>query len=228
MLNDYFGASATKVKLVCTEFNCVTFNPGKESTSLVDGLYLADSFGAALGTEFDGLYWWNLRNAVQTNFNNSPSLYGWRQYGDYGILSAGSPLPGAALNTPYPTYFAMEIIAKFCSPGDTVIRATSNSSDVSAYGVRRSSGAISVLVINKSASRQIHVNLSFAGFRPARFAAISSYGEAQDDLQERGVASAITESRIGVYGKKTSTLVFPYSMTVFQIPVELSVANSLR
>jgi hypothetical protein len=88
---------AASVELVCTENNSVYSNPGKQTTSLVNGLFYADSVGQILQTEFNTLMWWILRNAQETGNNNSPSLYGWRQYGDYGMLSGQ--------NDPYPTYY---------------------------------------------------------------------------------------------------------------------------
>ena len=33
------------------------------------------------------MQWWGLRNGQKNGFNNRPTLYGWRQYGDYGIVS---------------------------------------------------------------------------------------------------------------------------------------------
>ena len=77
-LNDYLGAAASAVELVCTENNSVYSNPGKQTTSLVNGLFLADSLCAAMKTEFNGVIWWDLRNGQETGNNNSSSLYGWR------------------------------------------------------------------------------------------------------------------------------------------------------
>ena len=37
-------------------------------------------------TEFNGVFWWDLRNGQDAANNNSSSLYGWRQYGDYAIV----------------------------------------------------------------------------------------------------------------------------------------------
>src|SRR5882757_4700734 len=77
-LTDYLGAVATNVELVCTENNSVYSNPGKQTTSLVNGLFMADSIGQLLQTEFNGLFWWDLRNGQDFSNNNSASLYGWR------------------------------------------------------------------------------------------------------------------------------------------------------
>ena len=64
-------------------------NPGKQTTSLVNGLFLADSLGALLDSPYDGADVWDLRNGWVTGNNDSSSLYGWRQGGDYGLI--GSP-----------------------------------------------------------------------------------------------------------------------------------------
>ena len=46
LLTQYLGAPpGSKVELLATEFNSVYSNPGKQTTSLVNGLYLADSLG---------------------------------------------------------------------------------------------------------------------------------------------------------------------------------------
>ena len=44
----------------------------------------ADSIGMLLQTEYNGANFWDLRNGWDTGNNNSASLYGWRQGGDYG------------------------------------------------------------------------------------------------------------------------------------------------
>lgn len=87
----HLGATeAAKVEIVVTENNSVYAKPGKQTTSLVNGLFHADSVGHLLQTEINALLWWDLRNGQDFTNNNSPSLYGWRNYGDYGVLSSPS------------------------------------------------------------------------------------------------------------------------------------------
>ena len=86
-LKTYYGAAATNVEVLCTENNSIGEKTGKQTTSLVNGLYLADSFGQIAQTEFNSWLWWDLRNGQDRNANNSPALYGWRPYGDHGIMS---------------------------------------------------------------------------------------------------------------------------------------------
>ncbi|HKI19205.1 MAG TPA: hypothetical protein VKA15_15070, partial [Isosphaeraceae bacterium] len=90
LIND-LGTAGYNVQLLATEFNSVYSNPGKQTTSLVDGLFVADSLGALLQTSYNGADVWDLRNGYDISNNNSSSLYGWRQGGDYGLL--GSPPP---------------------------------------------------------------------------------------------------------------------------------------
>ena len=82
-LTDYIGAGTSGIELIVTENNGVSYNPGKQSTSLVTGLFMADSVAQLMHTEFNGLMWWDLRNGQATVPNNA-YLFGWRTYGDYG------------------------------------------------------------------------------------------------------------------------------------------------
>ena len=54
--------AASNVELFTTEFNSVYSNPGKQTTSLVNGLFIADSLGELLETSYDGAIVWDLRN----------------------------------------------------------------------------------------------------------------------------------------------------------------------
>ena len=51
-------------------------------------------------TEVDSFLWWDFRNGPGTGNNNSPYLYGWREFGDYGIVDSATP---AAPADRYPT-----------------------------------------------------------------------------------------------------------------------------
>jgi hypothetical protein len=49
------------VPVIATEFNSVSSYPGKESTSLVDGLFVADSLGSLMSSGYSGGIVWDLR-----------------------------------------------------------------------------------------------------------------------------------------------------------------------
>ncbi len=209
-LTDYLGAVAANVELIATENNSVSYNPGRQTTSLVNGLYLADSLGNIMQTEFNGLLWWNLRNGQETGNNNSAALYGWRQYGDYGILSPE--------NDPYPTYYAMQVMAGFARGGDQIVSASSNYSLLSVYAAKRSNGNLSLLVINKSPSASQTASIQLTGFMPQANATVTSYGIPQDTAAQTGVGSASPAvSTLNNAATAFTASFAPYSMTVIAL-----------
>src|SRR3954470_12748865 len=115
---------------------------GRQSTSIVNALYLTDSMGQLMKTEFNAYVWWDLRNGSDTQGDFDPTLYGWRTYGDYGVLSTA--------NVRHPTFYAGKLLQYFVAGGDTVLNASSDSLLLSTYAVRKASGAMSLLVINKT------------------------------------------------------------------------------
>jgi alpha-L-arabinofuranosidase len=139
LVNAAFGANGPGIEIIVTENNSVYTTPGKQSTNLVNGLFLADSVASVMKTEIAGFYWWDIRNGPSNANNNAASLYGWRGYGDYGILaSVPSPtFPGAptTANETYPTYHAFKLLSYFAQYGDAVVPATSSSNLLSVYAV---------------------------------------------------------------------------------------------
>ena len=56
MITDYVGSNGTNIELLCTENNSVSSAPGKQSVSLVNGLFRADSLAQLMQTEFNGAF----------------------------------------------------------------------------------------------------------------------------------------------------------------------------
>ena len=121
-LDDYLGGAGAGVEIAVTENNSVYARPGKQTTSLVNGLFLADSVGNVLQTEVGALLWWDVRNSQEHFNNNSGALYGWRGYGDYGVLSTPSAGGSATAYDPYPAYFVFKLLSHFARHGDRVAR----------------------------------------------------------------------------------------------------------
>ncbi|AUY53507.1 cellulose binding domain-containing protein [Streptomyces sp. CB01881] len=68
------------------------------------------------------------------------------------------------LNTPFPAYYGTQMISKLGAPGDTLVKAASSSSLLSAHAVRRANGDVAVMLINKDPRNDATVNLSYTGF----------------------------------------------------------------
>ena len=226
MLTDYARGGGDAIEILCTENNSVSSHPGKQTVSLVNALYLADSLGQSLQTEVGTVLWWDLRNGNESMNNNSPALFGWRVYGDYGVL--------APANERYPTSYLAEIFAAFARPGDTVIGATSNLTSLSAYAVKRADGdsrlvstlnsisgspisnlespisSVAILLINKNRDQAVDVAIRFIGFNPANGdMPMLSYGMSNDIAQ-----SEIARSNV----RLTAVRADPYSARVIVVP----------
>ena len=175
-INDYVGAAGTNIELICTENNADAGTQGRQSTSIVNGLYLADSLAQLMKTEFNGFVWWDLRNGQDNqgaggDFN--ASLYGWRTYGDLGIIGNA--------NTRYPTFFTFKLMQYFARPGDNVLNATTDYGQLSTYAARKADGALALLVINKHSSSNLTAQITLTNFSPWSNATARSFGIAQDE-----------------------------------------------
>jgi hypothetical protein len=205
-LKTYFGAGHTNVELLCTENNSIGEKTGKQTTSLVNALYLADSFGQIVQTEFNSFLWWNLRNGQDHNANNSPGLYGWRQYGDHGILCGN--------DTRCPTFYTFKLLKYFARAGDRIMRVTSDNKLLSAYAARRTDGTLALLIINKSPGATLKADVSLAGFQPEAGAIIYSYGVPQDEAARTGTGSPdIAQTTLAGVAAEFSCTFPPYSAT---------------
>jgi hypothetical protein len=216
MISDYMGTNiGTNIELVCTENNSVSSAPGKQSVSLVNGLFKVDSLAQLMQTEFNGLFWWDLRNGPGTDGNMSSSLYGWREYGDYGVVDGFTNL--------YPTYYTSELMTYFAQAGDTVITAASDWPLLSTYAVRRQDGSLTVLTINKDPVNTLTGQVAVAGFTPAAEVAVYSYGIPQDDAVENGTGSPdVAQTSIFVTGTNFNYAFPPYSATVMALSPPLA------
>ncbi len=217
MVTDYFGAAGTNIELVCTENNSVSTLPGKQTVSLVNGLYLADGLAQLMQTEFNGHYWWNFCNGSLATNNNSTSLYGWREYGEYGIVDGTNY---------YPTFYAAKLLTNFIQAGDTVVSAGTDYLLLSAYAARRQDGALTILTVNKDPVNTLTGLVALAGFTPATNGLVFSYGKTQDTAAQTGKGSPdVAKTTVAIAGTNFSYAFPPYSATVlflFPAPAKLT------
>lgn len=221
-LNDYLGTPLAKsVQIQITENNSCSYNPGKQSTSLVNGLYLAESFGYAAQTEALSFIWWDLRNGPDGSQNNSSTLYGWRNYGDYGIVSPS--------NERYPVYFALKAVKYFVRPGDSILTTTTGYYRLAAFAAKKANGDLTLMVVNKDPSSTYNVQFSIAGYLPAATATTYSYGIPQDQAARTGIGSTdVSTGTFNQAGASFTTSFAPYSITVIDLKKAAAGASRLR
>ncbi|HET7812098.1 MAG TPA: hypothetical protein VFL16_16120, partial [Steroidobacteraceae bacterium] len=216
-----FGATiGDTIEIVVTENNSVYSNPGKQSISLVNGLYLADSLASVMQTEIRGTFWWDIRNGPPeaNTQNNSASLYGWRNYGDYGILSTQASGGSSSNYETYPTYYALKLLSFFARGGDTMVSATSNNTLLKVFAVHRADDSYALLVINKDPVNAINGSFTLNGVTVTS-AKLYAYGKDNDNAaRPNGAGCADITASTASYNGSSFTQSFPsYSMTVVSL-----------
>jgi alpha-L-arabinofuranosidase len=207
-INQYCGTHASAVKIMVTESNSVYGNPGRQSVSLVNALFLADNYTTWLENGVANVDWWDLHNGIVGGTNNSDTLYGNAQYGDYGVLSNGtctSTTPSICepvANTPSPSYYGLQMLKYLGKEGDTMVSSSSDQSLVAVHVVKQDDGRLAVLLINKDPSASYTVSLALAGYtlKPSAKVKVYTYGEN---------STSITYT----HSSSSSVTIAPYSLT---------------
>lgn len=211
-ITDYFGGGGTNIELLCTENNADSGNQGRQSTSLVNGLYYADSLGQLMKTEFNAFVWWDFRNGTDTSGDFNSLLYGWRTYGDLGVVNGPT--------NRHPVFYAAKLMSSFARPGDAVLNAASSYPLLTPYAVRHASGSISLLILNKDASNTFNGQILVAGFTPGSAATLISYGISQDEATRTNASylyqDLATNNFTGA-GTNFNYSFLPLSLTMFTL-----------
>jgi hypothetical protein len=184
-ITDYTGSPGANIELCCTENNSDSSGGGRQLSSLVNALYLADSMSQLMHTEFNSYLFWDLRNGAGNDGSFDPTLYGWRNTGDFGVITGS-----ASYNPPY---YGMKLMQYFVRPGDTVLNATSDYLLLSAYAARKADGALTMLVINKDTTTDFNAAISLDHFVPWKNATLQSYGIPQDQAAEYNQSPALQD-----------------------------------
>jgi hypothetical protein len=209
-ITDYLGPTGTNVELCVTENNCDAGSMGRQSTSLVNALYLADSTCELMKTEFNSYLWWDLHNGADTSGDFDPTLYGWRSNGDYGILNGA--------NAPYPTYYSEKLLQYFARPNDSVLNASSDYLLLSAYAVQRTNGALTMLVLNKDTTASFNAQIALTNFVPWTNATIQSYGIPQDQAAQNNLGASLQDIATTNFPTAGTNFTYsfpPLSLTLF-------------
>jgi alpha-L-arabinofuranosidase len=224
-ISDYVGSTGTNIELCVTENNSDAGAMGRQSTSLVNALYLADSTSQLMKTEFRSYLFWDFQNdEPEAGGDYDPTIYGWQAVGDYGIVNGS--------NAPYPTFYAEKLLQYFARPGDSVLNATSDSLLLSAYAVHRTNGTLTLLVINKDMTTNLNAQIALTNYAPWINATIQSYGIPQDQAAENDDAASLQDIATTNFPTARTNFTYsfpPLSLTLFTFapgPSALSVSGT--
>jgi hypothetical protein len=215
LISQFGGANAANIQILLTETNSVTSNPGKQTLSIVNALFIADDLLTWLENGVTNVDLWDLHNGANPG-NASPGLYGSASFGDYGVLSNGSSGEPAA-DTPFPTYYGLQILSKLGRPGDALVSTSSNSSLLATHAVQQANGNLALLFINKDPSNTINANVSLSGFKPFGVGAVYSYTPS---------SSGVSSTSVSGLGTTFTITAPPYSLTTIVLAGPLSPSPS--
>ncbi len=217
LISHYAGSNAPDVEILVTEFNSVSSDPGKQTISVVNAMFIADGMATWLENGVANVDVWDLHNG-STAGNTSSSLFGSSTFGDYGVLSnASSGEP--ALDTPFPTYYGMEMLTSLGTPGDKLVTATSSNSLLSTHAVLRANGDLTLLLVNKDPTNTTTANVAVSGFVPAHTGTVLTYGK---------TSSAITSRSATGLGSNFTIAAAPYSLTTVVLTPSTSGSPSFK
>jgi hypothetical protein len=174
-ISQYCPSRASQIQIMITETNSVSSNPGKQTVSVVNALYLDDTYMTWLEHGVATVDWWDTHNGPALGTNVSPALDGTATYGDYGVLTTGAT-PEPPAETAFPPYYGLQMLTKLGVAGDQMVVATSSSSLVAVHAVKQAPGSLAVLLINKDPAKSYPVTLSVHDFTPALNPMVYSYG----------------------------------------------------
>jgi hypothetical protein len=197
----YAGISnAASVPVIVTETNSTI-----DMDTQPGALFTPDMYMTWLENGASNVDYWDEHNGAGT----PSTVDGATDYGDSGMFSNGSNSSGytePAPETPFASYYGVQMLTKLGAPGDTMVTSTSGNALVRVHAVRRAGGSLDVLIDNEDPSNSYTVNLSYSGFTPSGSPTVYTYA-----LNAKSITSATQSST-------SSVTVQPYSLTVVQLP----------
>jgi hypothetical protein len=215
------------VPIYLGEFNNDAGNEGKQSVSIVNGLFLGQMLGTLEDAGVPMATWWLAYGNCDESGDYSKKLYGWQHFGTEAMFSDGLPngyetcpdtptIPGG---TPFPTARVMTLFASKV-PAGSQVRSVSVpktlGSNVRAYGYALSKGYELVLFNNTLEAISIQARVSNAG--QSNFTAtLAVYGKTQYDKSKDDKWVGPVSKSLGKVGTTIPLTLPPYSVSALTL-----------
>ena len=201
-INQYAGPNGPNLGIAMTETES-----NYDSDTQPGALFNADTYFTAMENGAFTVDYWDTRNGMGT-VTTAPD--GATDYGDGGLLSSGNcnsdNVCEPPLNTPFASYYALQMLSKVAQPGDTLVKSGSDNPLMSVHAARNADGELSVELVNKDPANAYTVNLNYAGWTPSDAApTVYTYGDE---------ATSITQAQQGSAGTQ---VIPPYSIVTVKL-----------
>ena len=218
---------AASVPIYLGEYNNDAGNEGKQSVSIVNGLFVGQMLGTLLDAGVPMSTFWLAYGSCDQDGDFSTNLYGWQNFGSEALFSDGLPNPyeGCANTpkipggTPFPTARVMAMMAG-AIPAGAEVRKTRVPQElhtkIRAYGVAEGSGYVFAIFNDKLSAIDVEARVLHA--KQASFSAtLDTYGKAQYDKskEDRWVGPATRD--LGSVGTSVPLTLPPYSLSILEL-----------
>jgi len=224
-INKWCGPHASAVQIMVTETNSVYDHPGKQTTSVVNALFLADSLMTWYQYGVANVDWWAGHNSPYdgngTDYVTGGSLFGDYNFGDFGLFSTGQCTNGGACEpatgTAFPAFYGMEMLSFLTYGSPSINIAGSDTPDVSVYATSKwdaqagDLSGVEVMLINKSASNTYDETVDLTNESSSGLAGVNYYGEGITNIWSNYYTFPINGSSFQIQ-------LPPYSITVVSLP----------
>jgi hypothetical protein len=206
------------------EYNNDAGNEGKQSVSIVNGLFVGQMLGTMMNAGVPMSTFWLAYGSCNQNGDNSSTLYGWQQFGSEALFSDGLPIPNSGCantpkipgGTPFPTARVMELFARTVPAGSmvrTIAVPASLRAAVRAYGFAQGNGYAVVAFNNTLTAVGITAEVKNAAARTYQ-GTLWTYGKAQYDFSRQNRWVGPVNQNLGSVSSHVPLTLQPYSMTV--------------
>ena len=207
------------------EYNNDAGQEGKQSVSIVNGLFAGQMLGTAIQGGVSMSTFWLAYGSCDEKGDYSKKLYGWQHFGTEALFSDGLPdkyegcatTPHIAGGTPFPTARIMALMAQTIPAGSSVRTVTvphSLGTTVRAFGFATGSGYELALFNNTLQSLNIDAEVRKAS-KGSYDAAVYTYGKPQYDFSKNNRWIGPVSKHLGIVPANNLPLLLPpYSLTI--------------
>ena len=209
------------------EYNNDAGNEGKQSVSIVNGLFVGQMLGTLMNAGVPMATFWLAYGSCDENGDYSKKLYGWQHFGTEALFSDGLPAkygsctttPRIRGGTPFPTARVMALLASEVPAGSRVRGVgvpESLHDNVRAYGFAEGNGYALAIFNNTLATIDVRARVQGSG-KSTFGATLATYGKAQYDRSKENEWIGPTKRKLGRIGATVPLSLPPYSIVILSL-----------
>jgi hypothetical protein len=192
-INAYRPTDGSNVQVFITEFGYMGSLTNDNTQGPINALFAADSYASWME--------YGVANIDYLEMNKTPFV------GDSSSLSRGA------------VFYAVELLHQAARVGDTIIRATSDTSNLRAHAALRSDGNLGLTLLNENRTNSQTVNVTFANINLSTNGTRYQFGAANFTSSSLVPSSPPTTNSVSGLGNSFSVSVPALTMMVFTIPI---------